>query len=789
MSRAKLIFLLLLVAVAAAGTIARAGDDPPARFVYERGKLLESRGDQVGALAEYISSSELAREQGDRHLESTILNRMGLLYESLHRNKQALAAYKEALVVRTDLNDLRGMGQVHNNIHIVYQELGNSTRSLEHIRKAYELGIRAQGPVRTRLLPAETNLVAEYRRRGDFSAATRILDRIRSTLPRRELNRKEAEIEYADAKLRYFFDRYREAETLYRTAKGLFAAKRDLRMEAYSVLGLARIQRAWHGDCQRAGRLADEADELFSRISNRWGNWTTGLERVKIALSAKMWKAAAEHLGNTWEIGKTFEARARVKAEHLYYQAKIAYGRERYDLAFRSARKALTMARLAGNLINQALCYYLLFQIEAQRDDSPAAIAMMKRAIRIFSSIRDYDDVVKCHARLARFLASRGLIDQARYHLGLARAALEHTFSHRTRLGCLMAEAEVEAYAGDDDGHRKWMDKARTLAEEQSDRIMLEKEIGPLGEKLAAVLNSPKTNPSVAQTTAPGQPAAQPAPGGPGAAVHPVPQPIALSPSSAQATVLVGEVARYRWTLASLVNRELEVRVWVEGKKSKLLSPKGSSPVCIWTFHGDHESNPVAVVPLTPYGSAPIFINSLSGDEESLHGLFLKAQAAGAAGPVGSYFLVRFSSREEVESVVGRGIEGDPHLVGIEFYHEIRLRGETVRPVDVMARSSRPCYLEVVKLTDSQMVAVDANGNGDYTDPGDQLYQDEDDDLLPDFSPPGETGVVRFLIIAYPLGEDAESRKELSIDVSITDRSGKVVSTQRDILLFEQTPR
>lgn len=784
MPTAKLIFLSFFIAVMPLYGIAPAGEEPPARYVYERGKQLEREGDHAGALGKYLASRGLAKEQGKRQLESTILNRLGLLYKSMHKNKEALAAYRESLAIREDLNDLRGVGQVHNNIHLVYHELGNSKKSLEHVRKAYDLGTKAQGPTRTRFLPAETNLVAEYRRRGNFAAASGLLEEIRESLPVRELIRIKSEIEYADAKLRYFFDRYWEAEKLYVTARSLFAQKRDKRMEAYSVLGLARIQKAWHGNYKRAYELADEADQLFSDISNRWGNWSTGLERVKIALSVKRWKTAEQHLNRAWEIGKNFDAKLRVKTEHLYYQAKIAFGRERYDQAFRLARKALTLSRLVGDLINQALCYFLLYRIEVKRDNVPAAISMIKRAIRIFSSTGAYDDVVKCHAKLARFLASKGLIEDARYHLQQARAALGHTFSHRTRLAYLMAEAAIQAYAGDEDAHREWMEKARALAGQHSDKLMLEEEIGPLGEKLAKVLDAQKATQPV-RTTAVKKPASPTAATGPRLVVRPSSPSIVLSPSSAQATVAVGETARYRWTLTSLVDRDLEVRVWIEGKKSTRISQKGGSPVRFWTTDGPVGTNPSAQIPLNPYGSAPVHVNSLSGAKAGFHGLVLKAQSAGMQTPVSSYFLAKFSNDEKVESIVGRGIEGDPQLVGIEFYHEIRLRGESVRPVNIVARSSSPCYIEIVKLTGSLIVAVDNNGNGNYTDPGDQLYEDADDDFLPDLNPPVETGVVSFLIITYPRSEDIESRKELSIDVSITDQSGKVVSTQRDILLFE----
>ncbi len=113
------------------------------------------RGQMTTALTTFQQALALARQTKDRRGEATILNNLGLIYNSVGQPQRALEFYQQALLIIREVNDsleerLRqrtGEAVTLNNIGLVYYNIGQPQRALEFFQQALpirrEIGDRA----------------------------------------------------------------------------------------------------------------------------------------------------------------------------------------------------------------------------------------------------------------------------------------------------------------------------------------------------------------------------------------------------------------------------------------------------------------------------------------------------------------------------------------------------------------------------------------------------------------------------------------------------------------------
>lgn len=68
----------------------------------------------------------------------------------------------------------------------------------------------------------------------------------------------------------------------------------------------------------------------------------------------------------------------------------------------------------------------------------------------------------------------------------------------------------------------------------------------------------------------------------------------------------------------------------------------------------------------------------------------------------------------------------------IPLYHEIYGRRRRARVENLQVKASVPARLEILDQETGKLLAVDAEGDGLYTSPGDRVLQDQDGDGNPD---------------------------------------------------------
>ncbi len=94
------------------------------------------RGQMTAALTTFQQALALARQAKDRRGEATILNNIGLIYNSVGQPQRALEFYQQALPIIREVNDRTGEAITLSNIGLVYNNIGQPQRALEFYQQA-----------------------------------------------------------------------------------------------------------------------------------------------------------------------------------------------------------------------------------------------------------------------------------------------------------------------------------------------------------------------------------------------------------------------------------------------------------------------------------------------------------------------------------------------------------------------------------------------------------------------------------------------------------------------------
>ena len=107
--------------------------------------LLELRGHTEDWVSVHQMGLTSARAIGDRHAQGWILNGMGTGYWHSEAYAEAIDCYREALAIRTELADDRGVAVVLNNLGSVYGIVGRYDEALDCLRGALVIRERLGG--------------------------------------------------------------------------------------------------------------------------------------------------------------------------------------------------------------------------------------------------------------------------------------------------------------------------------------------------------------------------------------------------------------------------------------------------------------------------------------------------------------------------------------------------------------------------------------------------------------------------------------------------------------------
>jgi len=100
------------------------------------GLVYNTLGQYPKALEYYNQALAIRKEVGDKAGEGSTLNNIGGVYDNLGQYSEALEYYNQALAIRKEVGDKAGQGSILNNIGLVYKTLGQYPKALEQYKQA-----------------------------------------------------------------------------------------------------------------------------------------------------------------------------------------------------------------------------------------------------------------------------------------------------------------------------------------------------------------------------------------------------------------------------------------------------------------------------------------------------------------------------------------------------------------------------------------------------------------------------------------------------------------------------
>ncbi|MEW6467949.1 MAG: tetratricopeptide repeat protein [Bacteroidota bacterium] len=100
-------------------------------------KLVGSDPDKAMQLSK--EQLQLARDRSNKKEEGQALNNIGICYRYKGQYAQAVSYYRQALKVREEINDLKGIAASYNNIGLIYQYQSDYSQAIKHFLKTREI--------------------------------------------------------------------------------------------------------------------------------------------------------------------------------------------------------------------------------------------------------------------------------------------------------------------------------------------------------------------------------------------------------------------------------------------------------------------------------------------------------------------------------------------------------------------------------------------------------------------------------------------------------------------------
>ncbi len=120
-------------------------------------------------------------------------------------------------------------------------------------------------------------------------------------------------------------------------------------------------------------------------------------------------------------------------------------------------------------------------------------------------------------------------------------------------------------------------------------------------------------------------------------------------------------------------------------------------------------------------------------------------------------------------AIVDASLAANNPFYAVPLYHELYYRGQTQKRSNIRVKTSEPCRVELLDATRNTLLAIDANGDGDFFDAGDMLYEDADINGFPDLLLSPERDVANFELLVYPASNSDSHPREIEISVFLQD--------------------
>jgi len=296
------------------------------------------------AIGKYTEALTFLRLTGDREREATVLNNVGMLYQTLGELKDAMDFFNQSLVLRKQIGDRRGEAISLDHLGYVHVALGEIQKGLDFYEQALAVG-RANG---NRRVEANTlsNIGSVYYELGETESA---LD---------------------------FFNR---SLLLYRAIGG-----RPREVLTLTSIGSIYFSR---GDNETALDFYKRALALQQSLGIRSG---VAYTRLQIGvLYAKLGETgkAFDYLNQALDFGRKISNRY-IEAESLTVIGEVYYNAGEKKKALEHFILALPLRHSSGDQQGEARTLYWIARSERDRGQLAEALANIEAALRIVENVR-----------------------------------------------------------------------------------------------------------------------------------------------------------------------------------------------------------------------------------------------------------------------------------------------------------------------------------------------------------------------------------------------------------------
>ncbi|MGD1809477.1 CHAT domain-containing protein [Dapis sp. BLCC M126] len=373
--------------------ISQAPQETEAEELYKQADRLYKDGQYQEALEKYQQALQIYQliyrvsENGNQSLSLKIgktLHSIGAVYNQLANYPQALEYYQQAVKLRRQINDKKGVGSSLNSIGAVYFRQGNYNQALDYLQQA--LKIRQELGDLVRVARTQNNIAAIYLNKAKYSQALEYYQQALQTFKELGNLQGEAAVINNIGLIYQQLGQYEKSLEWYQQALAIHQQTKNQKGEGdtlnnigltYKLLKKYDQALTYYQQALTVRKEIDDKPGIANSLNNiglvydQKSEYQTALEYLEQALTI------FQQIGNKTEIGRTLDSLGTVyKSIQEYTQAEDYY------------RQALTIKRNIGDRASERITLSNIGDLLVTKKQPELAIIFYKSSVNVTEAIR-----------------------------------------------------------------------------------------------------------------------------------------------------------------------------------------------------------------------------------------------------------------------------------------------------------------------------------------------------------------------------------------------------------------